>query len=84
MACKFPSLDYLQILKLRNNHMVKESTVMIFENQVEKHSNSNGRGSRGKGNVVSTTVLGSTVRIQEVKLAWALKTREQCKWISHD
>jgi hypothetical protein len=78
-GCKFPSLDRLQILKLRNNHMVKESTTMIFENQVEKHSNSNDRGSRGKGNVVSTTILGSTTCIQEVNFAWALKNREQGK-----
>jgi len=35
MAAKFPPFDYLQILKLRNNNMVKEFTTMIFENQVE-------------------------------------------------
>jgi len=57
--------------------MVKESTAMIFENRFEKQSNSNDRGSRGKDNIVSTMILGSTMRIQEVKFAWELKTREQ-------
>jgi hypothetical protein len=78
-VCEFTSLDCLQIFKLRNNHMVKGSIAMIFENQVEKHSNSNDRGSRGKGSVVSTTILGSTTCIQEVNFAWALKNREQGK-----
>jgi hypothetical protein len=57
--------------------MVKESTAMIFENRVEKHNNSNDRESRGKGSVVSATILGSTTCIQEVKFSWELKTWEQ-------
>jgi hypothetical protein len=54
----------------------KDITAIVFENWVENSPIQKVEEIGEKGSVVSTATLGSTVRIQEIKFAWALRARE--------
>jgi hypothetical protein len=58
--------------------MVKGYTVIVFENWVENSPIQKIEEAGEKSSVVSVAFLGSTLRIQEMKLAWTLRAQE--KW----
>ena len=62
--------------------MKKEITAIVFENWVENNPIQKVEEVGKKGIVVSVAFLGSTLRIQEINLTWALKNREHGEYMS--
>jgi hypothetical protein len=57
--------------------MVKGYTLIVFENWVENSPIQKIEEAGEKRSVLSITFMGSTLRIQEMKLAWTLRDQEQ-------
>ena len=63
-------------MNTEEKHIMKGYPVIVFENW-SKQPNSTDRGGKEKNNVVSVASLGSTLRMQNIRLAWTLRAQEQ-------